>query len=478
MQLLNQAYYPEALEYFEQSLAIREDIGDRRGEGTMLNNIGGIYSSLGEYSRALEYYEQSLAIREAIGDRRGEGTMLNNIGFIYSSLGEYSTALDYYEQSLAIREAIGDRRGVGESLNNIGVIYSRLGEYSTALDYYEQSLAISEAIGDRRGEGTMLNNIGFIYDSLGEYSTALDYYEQSLAISEAIGDRRGEGTMLNNIGVIYSRLGEYSTALDYYEQSLAIREAIGDREGEGITLANIGRVLNRQEKPEVAIVFLKKSVNVREFIRQNALSSQESQKSYLNTVAYDYRFLADLLLEQGRILEAQQVLELLKVEEIKEFTRGEVLDIATREIKLSDAETAIWEKYDGLIDLGKRLEQQGCNDQGFRCQPMHTLYSNNVPTLTAEFNTSVESFISEFRDRLPEDPGALNPENFIGEADDTILQTPGTALIYPVVLDDKLWVLWATSSGVVNSVSVPVSQQELGEAVLCSPPTPRQSSGY
>ena len=40
-------------------------------------------------------------------------------------------------------------------------------------------------------------------------------------------------------------------------------------------------------------------------------------------IADAYRELADLLLSQGRILEAQRVLELLKAEEVKDFTRSE-----------------------------------------------------------------------------------------------------------------------------------------------------------
>jgi tetratricopeptide (TPR) repeat protein len=55
-------------------------VGDRGGEATTLNNIGGVYSELGEKQKALEYYSQSLPLRRAVGDRSGEATTLNNIG--------------------------------------------------------------------------------------------------------------------------------------------------------------------------------------------------------------------------------------------------------------------------------------------------------------------------------------------------------------------------------------------------------------
>ncbi|MDT9319005.1 MAG: tetratricopeptide repeat protein, partial [Limnospira sp. PMC 1306.21] len=72
---------------------------DRRGEATTLNNIGGVYDSLGEKQTALDYYNQALPLSRAVEDRRGEATTLNNIGGVYDSLGEKQTALDYYNQA-------------------------------------------------------------------------------------------------------------------------------------------------------------------------------------------------------------------------------------------------------------------------------------------------------------------------------------------------------------------------------------------
>ena len=74
----------------------------RAGESRSLNNIGLVYKSLGQYQEALDYCQQSLAIRQEIDDRAGGGVSLYNIGSIYGSLGQYQEALDYYQQSLTI----------------------------------------------------------------------------------------------------------------------------------------------------------------------------------------------------------------------------------------------------------------------------------------------------------------------------------------------------------------------------------------
>ena len=97
----------DAMQTFEQALAIAQQIGDRAGEGTSLNNIGLIYRVTGDYPQALNYYERALAIAQEISDRAGEGRILNNIGFIYDSTGDYPQALNYYERALKIMESIG-----------------------------------------------------------------------------------------------------------------------------------------------------------------------------------------------------------------------------------------------------------------------------------------------------------------------------------------------------------------------------------
>ncbi len=57
------------------------------------------------------------------------------------------------------------------------------------------------------------------------------------------------------------------------------------------------------------------AINVTKTIRKDIRrNTQEEQKFYLATVESTYRKLADLLLKQDRILEAQQLLDLLKVE--------------------------------------------------------------------------------------------------------------------------------------------------------------------
>ncbi|MEB3831876.1 tetratricopeptide repeat protein, partial [Phormidium sp. CCY1219] len=69
-------------------------------------NIGAVYSDIGQPQKALDYYQQALPIMQEVEDRSGEATTLNNIGLVYSDIGQPQEALDYYQQALPIRQEV------------------------------------------------------------------------------------------------------------------------------------------------------------------------------------------------------------------------------------------------------------------------------------------------------------------------------------------------------------------------------------
>jgi CHAT domain-containing protein len=472
-----QFQFPQAIEFYQQSLVIRQDLGDRRNAAVTLNDLGISHDHLGQYRQALEYHQQSLAIRQEIGDRSGEGVTRNNIGLTYDNLGQYPQALEYFQQSLAIRQEIGDRRGEGATLNNIGGIYNSLGQYPQALESFQQSLTIRQEIGDRAGEGQSLNNIGSIYDNLGQYPQALEYYQQSLAIRQEIGDRRGEGATFNNIGGIYDNLGQYPQALEYYQQSLAITQEIGDREGEALTLGNIGAVFKAQAQPELAIVFYKEAINTYEQIRQtNQALEQSLQDSYTATIEDTYRHLADLLLQQDRILEAQRVIDLLKLQELDNYLRGIRRDgELDTGLGLREAEAAILRLYEAkqneLIALGQELADlaaipvaERTDEQVARITELRRLEGFALET----FKTFLQSdAIEEQVARLRRTTGAANLEiNDLNALRDNLKQLDQNAVVlYPLVLPDRLELVLVSANAAPVRRTTIVDHTELNRVI-------------
>ncbi len=484
----------KALDYCNQALTLFRAVEDRAGEAATLNNIGKLYTDLGERRKSLDYYNQALPLLRAMGDRAGEAVTLNNIGAAYDDLGEKQKALDFHNQALPLSRAVGDRAGEAVTLHNIGAVYASLGDRQKALDFYNQALPVLRAVGDRPGEATTLNNIGAIYDSLGEKQKALDYYNQALPIRRAVGNRAGEASTLNNMGAVYDNLGETLKALDYYNQALPLMRAVGNRAGESVTLNNLGSLYNdhgdKQKaldcytqslalsraiqdplaegtvlalmmdywkllgKPNLAVLFGKQAIDRFQQVRRNIGGlEKETQQSFVKSKEDDYRELAALLISGGRLPEAQQVLDLLKVEEYSEFTqrRGDA-GSGTSPIARTPSEEKSNREYERITDeitaIGEEWTQ--LHAKSSRSADEENRYNELSDKLTAA-NHRFHAFLNTLYDSFGKGDLANAKVETINEQT-AGLQTlvgdlgAGTAAVYTLLLDEKCVVMVVTGT--------------------------------
>jgi CHAT domain-containing protein len=137
----------------------------------------------GQAQQAIETWQQALALARQVKDRTLEGFALHEIGFNYDSIGQPQEALKYYNQALPIRREVGDRAGVAATLNNIGAVYRSISQPQEALKYYNQALPIRREVGDRSGEATTLSNIGSFYRHTKQPTQAIENWQQSVQIT-------------------------------------------------------------------------------------------------------------------------------------------------------------------------------------------------------------------------------------------------------------------------------------------------------
>ncbi|MEG4818119.1 CHAT domain-containing protein [Microcoleus sp. K5-D4] len=490
-QLAKQSQYREALEKFQQLLVIQRKLGQKEAEGLTLNLIGIAYTNLGEYELALDFYQQALAIPPPYfaEDRL---TKLFNAGRLYEALGQYERALKLYEESLEIsrervllvfdsRDAIGSIGGEVRNLNAIASNHSRLGNYELALKFYQEALAILKTIDDKTDkknlEAGTLHNIGVVYLKQGKYELALKFLQEALTILKPLGYTKSEGVILSNIGQVYFEQGKYELAWDFYQQALVILQEFGNKADEGHALKNIGYLLEKQNQPELAIVFFKQSVNAREVIRKNIKGlPQEFQQSYTETIAKDYRHLADLLLKQDRVLEAQQVIDLLKIQELEDYlsnVRGN--EQTAQGIPNTPSEEQIQKGYEALlnkaIQLGKELVNiekiPPANRTPAQQQRILELRKNQqeISQQFQEFlkSPTVTALVTQLRQVTGGE--TLNLANFNSLRDNLQKLQQNAVILYPLVLDDRLELILVTPYSPPIRRTVAVKREELNGAI-------------
>ncbi|MCZ8058454.1 MAG: tetratricopeptide repeat protein [Microcystis sp. LE19-12.2C] len=147
--LTRRGYYQTLADYYLELVTVyqQQEEQTNRKYTASLTSLGNAYDSLGEYQKAIEFHQQSLAIKREIGDRRGEAASYNNLGAVYYSLGEYQKAIEFYQQSLAITREIGDRGSEAKAWFNLGLTYYKLKRISEAKEAYLQSRELFQALG-------------------------------------------------------------------------------------------------------------------------------------------------------------------------------------------------------------------------------------------------------------------------------------------------------------------------------------------
>jgi non-specific serine/threonine protein kinase len=157
-------------------------------QANALRHLGYLAHDQGDYAQACACYEESLAIMQGLGDRRGVARAKAALAWVAFQVGDFSLSRTLQEQSLAIMRELGDRRGVALALNGLGYIASVLGNHAEARAYHEESLAIMRDLGDRRNVARSLAHLGSAEIHRRDHARARALVAESLAIIRELGD--------------------------------------------------------------------------------------------------------------------------------------------------------------------------------------------------------------------------------------------------------------------------------------------------
>ena len=150
----------------------------------------------GDYAKAIDYYNQSIKIAEEIGDKAEIVPSLNNIGMIYKEQGNYAKAIDYYTQSLKINEEVGDRKVVAASLIFIGNVYENQGDFTKALEYGSRALSIAQEIGATARIKGAAKSLWKVNKKLGRYKPALEMYELYISSRDSLESEENQKAVI------------------------------------------------------------------------------------------------------------------------------------------------------------------------------------------------------------------------------------------------------------------------------------------
>jgi tetratricopeptide (TPR) repeat protein len=148
------------MEYYEKSLAVAGEIGDRLTESANLASKGDVLVDQGEWEKAVELSNQSMRVADEIGNAQFQNVARRGLALAHLYAGDLPAA----------RTAAETARQYGEPLNNhnamalLGVIALRQGDRLAAQEAF--TTAVNQA-------NALLTHTAHSYDSLDTKGLAL-----------------------------------------------------------------------------------------------------------------------------------------------------------------------------------------------------------------------------------------------------------------------------------------------------------------
>jgi serine/threonine protein kinase/Flp pilus assembly protein TadD len=295
------------------TLAIQFDNQEQRA--LILLSMGTSYRLLNKPDEALQNFQESVAINEKIGQKWGISAALNEIAAVQATTGKPDAALANYNKALVLLREIGMKADIADTLTNMGAVYHDLGRFDQALDVYKQALQIERDTGDKSYEAQCLNNIADVYLAIGDNDNAFTYYQQALQLRQQMGVPADIAETLEGLSLAYRTTGQYDQAMTALMQALELGRKTGDQRRVALVSHQIGLILEYQGRFGAAVKSMQDAVTSFRQQGENALDMAEFLKD-----------LAGALGRAGRSDEAVAPLE--EAQKIQQVLKNDVLQVA------------------------------------------------------------------------------------------------------------------------------------------------------
>ncbi len=250
----------KGLDPLDQARHIAIDLDNQEQQALILQATGIAYKLMSKPAEALRNYEDSMAINQRLGQKRGVAASLEEIAEVQLSLGKPDAALKAYNDALKIRQDIGAKKEAGDTLNDLGDFYLERGQPDKALQMFKESLQIQRDAGDQTNQALCLSNIGTAYLQKGENEDALTYLQQALQIREKLNVPGDIAQTLGNLGGAYANLGQYDQAMTSYMRGLDLYRKSDNKQGIATMSSSVGLVFEEQGRLGPAVGALQDAV--------------------------------------------------------------------------------------------------------------------------------------------------------------------------------------------------------------------------
>ncbi len=287
--------------------------------------MGKLEQALGLYEEAERSYLTSLRATEKFrGASSLEAARLRlTVAEFYAAIHDYGRALPYLDAYLVTHRRFWGETG---SIARYEAMRARWeGKLSDAIAHMERAVAWTDTHHERDSFVLMqlqrelaelyaANNAHGATQKLVKRLLTRRFYRQT--------DTPEEASLQNMLALAYLGQGKLEAATEAAQEAAVLAARFENPELHWRTEHTLAQLMFEEGDTQAAILFGKQAVNNLQKLRSNLQNLDvSSRQSYLEGRSTVYRHLADRLIDLGRVPEAQQVIKMLKQEELFEYLR-------------------------------------------------------------------------------------------------------------------------------------------------------------
>ncbi|XP_043112877.1 tetratricopeptide repeat protein 24 [Puntigrus tetrazona] len=162
------------------SLEMSSGMSDQHALGKLLSDVALSFSQMRLFSEASECYEQALPLVSSKPHRLA--VVLQNLGAVYNSLGQYQQSLRFHREAAALHGSLGSRGAQGRCFSNLGFALVELGELEEAWESYLHAQQAFRDTDDPSGQWQACEGLGGIKLQMRDPEKAAMYYQDALRL--------------------------------------------------------------------------------------------------------------------------------------------------------------------------------------------------------------------------------------------------------------------------------------------------------
>src|SRR5216683_219562 len=336
--------YEQAVEKLQNSLALYQRLN---GPGSSYDlYIAGVYGALGraypeigDSATGLLCLNKALDIANHNSDESLTASLRNDIGYLYLEQEDYAQASAQFSESFKIYEAENNKRESGRVLLNLGVTEQRRSNYSDALRYFRLSIENASITGALDNQIAAYEGIGAVLSSKKDFPGATDVLNKGLAIAKNTGNRTRQAEILWRLAQVNYETGDYAQSTSLAEAAVTLARASRLPKLTYLTTTTLGESYAAQKKYDLAIETSKDAVQQVEVLREHVAGSELETQLFLENKVASYNALVDLLIRQGKPLDALLYAERAKGRVLLDALRDGKPDLAKALTPVEKAET-------------------------------------------------------------------------------------------------------------------------------------------